>query len=73
MNNFNNIGIAAVGCVGVLAYVHYSGIFPIVFAATAAIALLGYMAFASGNTANKKRVPKSDKYLGPDDPVSPYR
>jgi hypothetical protein len=72
MNNFNNVGIAAVGCVGVLAYVHYSGIFPVVYAAIGAIALLGYMAFAPSATV-KKKVPTSDKYLGPDDPVSPYR
>ena len=72
MNNFNNVGVAAVGCVGVLAYVHYSGIFPILYAAVGAIALLGYMAFASANPV-KKKAPTSDKYLGPDDPVSPYR
>jgi hypothetical protein len=73
MNNFNNVGVAAVGCVGFLAYVHYSGIFPVVYAAVGAIALLGYMAFASGTSINKRRAPTSDKYLGPDDPVTPYR
>ena len=72
MNNFQNIGIAAVGCAGFMWYVHATGIMPIALAALGSIALLSYMAFAP-NSATKKKAPTSDKYLGPDDPVSPYR
>ena len=72
MNNMNNIGLVAVGCAGLLWYTYASGIVPILYVALGCIAVLGYMAFANFS-APKRRAPTSDKYLGPDDPVSPYR
>ncbi len=68
----NNIGLVAVGCAGLLMYIYASGIVPLLPVALGSIAVLGYLAFA-GVSAPKRRAPKSDSYLGPDEPVAPYR
>jgi hypothetical protein len=68
----NNIGIAAVLCSGAMWYAYATGVIPILYVALAAIALLSFMAFA-GSATVKKKTPTSDKYLGPDEPISPYR
>ena len=69
----NNIGIAAVLCSGAMWYAYATGVISIFWVAIAAIGVLSFMAFAGSTNVNRRKAPTSDKYLGPDEPISPYR